>query len=97
MGPATRNKVAPSGFYRQARDRRPIDPGTVEIELLVAEAVRPAFFRSERARPEDVPVERIRASPVQDGDHGMIELDGRHCRLSLSKSQHRYTVDSRHA
>src|SRR6266850_5276251 len=98
-------KVAPPRCHRQARDGRPVDPGTVQIQLLVAEAVRPALSDWNELGPDDVPVERIRAAPVRDGDHGMIELDGRHCRLSfsgsdrhmtMSKSQHRYTVDSRH-
>src|SRR5205814_10030332 len=78
-------KVAASGFYRQARDRRAVDPRTVQIELLVTEAVRPALSDRNELRPEDVPVERIRAAPVRDGDHGMIELDRRHCRLSLEQ------------
>src|SRR5438477_9537537 len=88
-------KVAASGFYRQARDRRAVDPRTVQIELLVTEAVRPALSDRNELRPEDVPVERIRAAPVRDGDHGMIELDRRHCRLSLEQVTTSLTLDSR--
>jgi len=98
MGPGhSKQRSLPPGSTGRRATGVPSIPGPWRLSCWSPKRYEPAFSDRNELGPEDVPVERIRASPVQDGDHGMIELDGRHCRLSLSKSQHRYTVDSRHA
>lgn len=51
-------------------------PGPVDVELLVAEAVRVAVAPTHDLGADDVPVEGVRAHPVRDGDDDVVEPDG---------------------
>lgn len=61
--------------HRVGRDGKRVDARPVDVELLVAEPVGEAGAALDELRAEHIPVERVRARPVGDGDHAVVECD----------------------
>jgi uncharacterized protein YuzE len=72
-------EVAVSRADAIARDRVRVGAGPVHVELLVVETVGVApEAELNQLRAEHVPVEGVRALPVGDGDHAVVEPDALH-------------------
>lgn len=68
--------VAVSRPHALARDGIWLGAGTVDVQLLRAEAVREAaLVELDELGAEDVAVEGVRALPVGDGDDDVVERD----------------------
>src|SRR3954451_5326691 len=75
LDPAVRAEaaVAVAGADSTLRDRVRVHAGAVDVELLVAEAVREAGAAADDLGADDVAIERVRALPVGDRDDEVVE------------------------
>src|SRR5829696_4159473 len=81
----TETEVAVAGLDRQLRVE-PLEPGPVDIELPVVENVEAEPLVPLDDLSAEHAVERVRAPPVGDGDHTVVESHQRSQRTTSSRA-----------